>query len=268
MALPKPFWKGFLKLSLVTCPVAMTPALSQSEKVKFHTLNRETGNRVESRYIDDATGETVDKDDQVLGYERGENEYVLLEKEELESVALESVRTIDIDMFAAKESIEWIWYDKPHYLTPDGPVGEEAFAVIREAMAATGTVGIARLVLGNREHAVMLEPRDRGIVLWTLRYGNEVRDPKAYFGDIRDEKLDPALQTLMAQLIGEKKKHWSPSMVHDPVQERLKEIIAAKEKHQQPPKPRGEAERPHNVVNIHDALKKSLAAESKRAKKG
>jgi DNA end-binding protein Ku len=117
----------------------------------------------------------------VLGYERGENDYVILEKEELESVALESVRTINIDMFVPKESIAWIWYDVPHYLTPDGPVGEEAFAVIREAMAATGTVGIARLVLGNREHAVMLEPRNRGIVVWTLRYGNEVREPKAYF---------------------------------------------------------------------------------------
>jgi len=181
MAMPKPFWKGFLKLSLVTCPVAMTPAVSQSEKIKFHTLNRETGNRVESHYVDAETGKPVDKDDQVLGYERGENEYVILEREELESVALESVRTIDIDMFAAKESIAWIWYDRPHYLTPDGAVGEEAFAVIREAMAATGTVGIARLVLGNREHAVMLEPRDRGIVVWTLRYGNEVREPKAYF---------------------------------------------------------------------------------------
>jgi DNA end-binding protein Ku len=264
MAMPKPFWKGFLKLSLVTCPVAMTPAVSQSEKIKFHTLNRETGNRVESHYVDAETGKPVDKDDQVLGYERGENEYVILEREELESVALESVRTIDIHMFAAKESIAWIWYDRP---TPDGAVGEEAFAVIREAMAATGTVGIARLVLGNREHAVMLEPRDRGIVVWTLRYGDEVRPAEAYFEGIKNKKPDTELQAMMSTLIEERTKPWSPAMVRDPVQDHLKEIIAAKEKHQRPPKARGEAERPHNVVNIHDALKKSLEQESKRAKK-
>jgi DNA end-binding protein Ku len=139
--------------------------------------------------------------------------------------------------------------------------------VIRDAMAATGAVGIARLVLGNRERAVMLEPRDLGIVVWTLRYGNEVRDPSSYFESIKDEKIDPELRSLTAQLIEQRKKPWSPAMVHDPVQERLKEIIAAKEKYQKISKPRGEAERPHNVVNIHEALEKSLAAESKRAKK-
>ena len=179
---PRIFWKGFLKLSLVTCPVAMMPAITQGEKVRFHTLNRTTGHRVESRYVDAETNKPVDEDDEVKGYERGENDYVMLEDDELESIALESTRTIDIDMFVPKETIDWIWYDRPHYLTPDDPVGEEAFSVIRDAMAVTGTVGISRLVLYRRERAVMLEPRDRGIVVWTLRYGDEVRDPKLYFG--------------------------------------------------------------------------------------
>ena len=178
---PRSFWKGYLKLSLVTCPVAMVPATSENEKVRFHTLNSKTGNRVVSQYVDAVSGKSVDEDDEVKGYPRGEDEYVILEDDELEAVALESTRTIDIDMFVSADSIEWIWYDKPHYLTPDDPVGEEAFSVIRDAMELTGTVGVSRLVLYRRERAVMLEPRDRGIVLWTLRYGDEVRDFERIF---------------------------------------------------------------------------------------
>jgi Ku70/Ku80 beta-barrel domain len=143
---PRSFWKGYLKLSLVTCPVAMTPAVTESEKVRFHTLNRVTGNRVESRYVDAESGEPVDEDEEVKGYQSGADQYVALEDEEVDSVALESTHTIDIDMFAPRDSISWIWYDRPHYLVPDDSVGEEAFSVIRDAMAATGMVGISRLV--------------------------------------------------------------------------------------------------------------------------
>ena len=133
----RPFWKGYLKLSLVTCPVAMTPATSEGEKVRFHTLNRATGNRIVSEYVDSVTGETVESDDEVKGYERGENDHVMLEDEELDAVALDTTHTIDIEMFAPRDSVGWIWYDKPHYLAPNDKVGEEAFTVIREAMAAT-----------------------------------------------------------------------------------------------------------------------------------
>ena len=208
---PRSFWKGYLKLSLVTCPVAMTPATTENEKVRFHILNRKTGNRIASHYVDAVTGKPVDEDDEVNGYLRGENDYVLLEGEELEAVGLESTRTIDIEMFAPADSVEWIWYDTPHYLTPDDPVGEEAFSVIRDAMESTGTVGISRLVLYRRERAVMLEPRDKGIVLWTLRYGDEVRDPKDYFGKIGDGKFDPKLVNLVTTLIEERRRPWSPT---------------------------------------------------------
>ena len=134
------------------------------------------------------TGKPVEKDDEVKGYETEAGRYVMLEDEEIESVGLESTRTIDIDKFVPADSIEWIWYDKPHYLMPDDEVAQEAFSVIREAMAATETVGISRLVLYRRERAVMLEPRGKGIVLWTLRYGDEVRDPDDYFDDIHAPK--------------------------------------------------------------------------------
>ena len=227
---PRPFWKGYLKLSLVTCPVAMTPATSETEKVRFHTLNRRTGNRVVSRYVDAETGRPVDEDDLVKGYPRDEKSFVLLEDDELAAVKLESARTIDIESFAPADSIDWIWYDAPYYLTPDDPVGEEAYCVIRDAMRATGMVGVSRLVLNRRERAVLLKARDKGIELWTLRFGDEVRDPREVFGADRETKLDPALLKLVSQLIEERKKPWSLDMVRDPVQERLIDIINEKKK--------------------------------------
>lgn len=244
------------------------PATTENEKVRFHTLNRTTGNRVVSEYIDSVSGKAVDDDDQVKGYQRGEDEYVMLEDDELQAVALESTRTIDINVFVPSDSIEWIWYDKPHYLLPDDPVGEEAFSVIRDAMAATKTVGIARLVLYRRERAVMLEARDKGIIVWTLRYGDEVRNKSEYFGDIKTAKPDAKSLGLMTDLIKERTKPWDTLMLDDPVQDRLLDIISARKKgRKKPPKAEVQPERPSNVVNIMDALKKSLAAEAKAPKK-
>lgn len=262
---PRSFWKGYLKLSLVTCPVAMAPATTDNEKVKFHTLNRKTGNRVVSQYVDSVSGKAVDEDDEVKGYQRGEDEYVMLEEDEIEAVGLESTRTINIEMFVPADSIDWIWYDKPHYLTPDDPVGEEAFSVIRDAMEATGRVGISRLVMYRRERAVMLEPRGKGIILWTLRYGDEVRNRDDYFGGVKDTKPDDKMMALVKTLIDERTKPWDSKMVDDPVQDRLLEIIAAKKKgKKRPAKPKVEAEAPSNVINIMDALRKSIASEGKK----
>jgi DNA end-binding protein Ku len=255
------FWKGYLKLSLVTCPVAMSPATSEEEKLRFHTLNRATGNRVVSRYVDSMTRKPVDDDDQAKGYERGEGDYVILDDEEIEAVALESTRTIDIDKFVPKESIDWIWYDTPHYLVPNDKVGEEAFAVIREAMADSDVVGISRLVMYRRERAVMLEPRGKGIVLWTLRYGDEVRDAKDYFAGIEPHRSDSKQVALMKQFISRHTKEWDPKIVDDPVQDKLLDIIAAKKKGRKPKAaaPRvAEEAKPTNVINIIDALRASL----------
>lgn len=263
---PRPFWKGYLKLSLVTCPVSMTPATSEGEKVRFHTLNSRTGNRVLSRYVDAETGDVVDEEDEAKGYPRGESDYLILEDDELESVALESARTIDIEMFAPSDTIAWIWQDKPHYLTPSDAVGEEAFSVIREAMAATGTVGISRLVLYRRERAVMLEPRGKGVVLWTLRYGDELRDERDCFDGIGGARIDPDLLKLVTRLIDERTAPWDPHMVDDPVQAKLLDIIAAKKKGRK--RPLRESARAEsgsgNVVSILDALKRSIAADRKR----
>ena len=226
----RPFWKGYMKLSLVTCPVAMMAATSEEEKVRFHVLNRRTGNRIFSQYVDAGTGKPVDEANEIKGYARGEDDYVLLDDEELESIELESVRTIDIQTFVPAESIDWIWYDTPYYLTPDDPIGEEAYCVIRDAMRSTTMVGVSRLVLHRRERAVILKPRDNGIVLWTLRFGEEVRDPGEYFASIRDVKPDKELMRLIGDLIKSRKKAWSPGIVSDPVRERLLDIIEAKKK--------------------------------------
>ncbi|MFA7439956.1 MAG: Ku protein [Sphingomonadaceae bacterium] len=256
------FWKGYLKLSLVTCPVGMMPATSDREKVRFRTLNSRTGNPVVARYVDSVTGKAVDEENEARGYPRGEDDLVILEEDELSEVALESTRTIDIDTFVANDSIGWIWYDTPHYLKPGDKVGEEAFSVIREAMAATETVGIARLVMYRRERAIMLKPCGKGIILWTLRYGDEVRNEDVYFAGITDEKPDATTLRLFEKLIEERTSAWDPAMVHDPVQEQLLHMIAARKKGRKrkaaalpgtPP--------PDNVVNIMDALRKSIRSE-------
>ncbi|MGE0232527.1 MAG: Ku protein [Flavobacteriaceae bacterium] len=262
---PRHYWKGYLKLSLVTCPVALVPATTDREKIRFRTLNRKTGNPVVSRYVDAESGKIVKDTDQARGYPVEEDGHVILEDEELEQVALESTRTIDIQAFVPDDSIGWIWRDRPHYLIPDDKVGEEAFAVIRDAMKATRTNGVSRLVIYRRERAVLLEPWGKGIVAWTLRYGDEVRDDADYFGDIDREKPDAKTLRLIEKLIAEKKKDWSPDMADDPVQDTLRRIIDRKKKGRKPAAPRKKPEATEkagdNVVSIMDALKRSVAAE-------
>ncbi len=177
----------------------------------------------------------------------------------------ESARTIDIETFVPAESIDWIWCDTPYYVTPDDPVGEEAYCVIRDAMRATAMAGVSRLVLHRRERAVILKARDKGIVLWTLRFGDEVHDPGEYFASIGDVKPDQELMRLIGDLIKSRKKAWSPEMVADPVQAKLLDIIAAKKKGAaRAAKPAAEPEpAPSNVINIMDALRRSVAAAKK-----
>lgn len=269
MAPRRPYWKGYLKLSLVTCPVAMTPATSDSEKVRFHTINKETGNRVVSQYIDSVTGKPVKDEHEAKGYERGENDYVILTDDDLEAVELETVRTIDIEKFIPRGSVEWVYLEKPFYVTTNDKIGDEAFAVIRKAMEAEDVVGISKLVLGRRERAVVLEPRGEGIVLWTLRFGDEVRPETEYFTEI-DKKSDPNGVTALEKVIKKRLKDWSPVMVSDPIQESLLKLIAQKKKAKKPakgtPKSKARETDKSNVIDIMDALKKSVAKELKSRK--
>src|ERR1051326_8039938 len=254
---PRPSWRGYLKLSLVTCPVATLPATSDAQKVRFHTVNRATGNRVHARYVDAETGKPGDDKDQVKGYERDDGEYVMLADEELDAVALASARTIDIDCFVPADSIGWIWYDSPHYLIPDEKVGEEAFSVIREAMAKSNTRAISRVVLYHRERAVLLEPRENGMILWTLRYGDEVREESQYFKGAKG-KSDSKGKKQVTKLIADHTRDWSDSLVTDPVEQALRSMIKAKQKRAGRSAKKSRAAKGDNVIDLMARLKKSL----------
>jgi DNA end-binding protein Ku len=258
----RPYWRGYLKLSLVNCQVTLTPATTEGEKLRFHTLNRKTGDRIYTRYVDSVSGKTVEDDDQVKAYPKGEDDYVMLEDDELDSVHLESTRTIDIASFVKASTIEWVYYDSPYFVVPADDVGEEAFTVIRRAMEQSDVVGMSRLVLGGRERAVMLQPWDKGIVLWTLRYGDEVRNEGDYFDKLTTAKPDKKMLTMVGQLIEDRTVSWSSSMVKDPVQDRLLEIIKSKKSTKRKARPKDEKainlEPQSNVIDLMAALKKSL----------
>lgn len=259
------FWKGYLRLSLVTAAVTVSPATTESGKVRFHVLNRATNNRVESRYIDSVTHKRVAEKDQVKGFPKEDGDYVLIEDDEIEALGLESTRTIDIDTFVKADEIDWIWYDKPHFLAPGDKVGAEAFAVIREAMVREGVVGIARLVIYRRERAVLLAPSGKGMILWTLHYGEEMREPVAELETGSKEAKREA--TSLEKLFDKDKGSWSASLVQDPVQKRIKSFLKTREKDAAPKKAKSAAKSgpktSGNVINIMDALKKSLKEEKR-----
>jgi DNA end-binding protein Ku len=267
----RPYWRGYLKLSLVTCAVTLSPATTQGEKVRFHTLNRKTGERIHTQYMDAGSGKPVADEDQTRAYEKGENDYVILEEDDLDSVQLESARTIDIAEFVEADSIEWVYFDSPYFVVPADEVGEEAFTVIREAMADSDLVGISRLVMGGRERAVMLQPWDNGIILWTLRFGDEVRDEDEYWKSVKAEKPDAKMLAMVEEIIEERTTAWSDSMVKDPVQDRLLEIIKAKKAPKRKTRAKKEEaveiEPQSNVIDLMAALKKSLEAKPDDAKK-
>lgn len=188
MAAPRAYWKGTLKLSLVSCPVALYPASTTVEKTRFHMINRETGNRLKQQMVDTETGDVVEGDQKGRGYEVTKGKYVEIEKDELDAVQIESNHTIDIDSFVPEGEIDKRYLDHPYYISPDGKAGVDAFAVIRDAMKDQDRVALARIVLTNREHVIAIEPLDKGMLGTTLRYPYEVRDAGDYFDDIKSRR--------------------------------------------------------------------------------
>ena len=256
---PRANWKGYLKLSLVSCPIALYPAASSGERVSFHLINSETHNRLKQQYVDSVTGDLVESEDRMRGYEIAKGEYVPVTDEELEDVALESTHTIDIDRFVPREEVDEVYFDSHYYLAPDDKVGEEAFTVIREAMRQRNVVGLARVVLFRRERILMVEPRDRGLVATTLRYDYEVRDSSAYFEEIDDLKVGKEMIDLANHIIDTKKGHFDPAEFNDRYQDAVVDLIRSKRAGRpiEPKKP----SQPSNVINLMDALRKSIEAE-------
>ena len=253
---PRPNWKGYLKLSLVSCPVALYPATTTSERVSFRTLNRDTGNRVRRQYVDEQTGDAVESDSQIKGYEVAKGEFIQVEDDEIKAVQLESNHTIDIERFVPRDEIDELYLDSPYYLAPTDRVGEEAFAVIRDAMRAEEMVGLARVVLFRRERILMLEPRDKGIVATSLRYANEVHAASAYFDEIPDSELPKQMMDLAKHIIEKMTGKFDPDQFEDRYESALIELIRSKQKGM-PIKPQP-THRQANVINLMDALKRRV----------
>lgn len=254
---PRASWKGFLKLSLVSCSIALVEATSTRQRIRFNIINRATGNRVRYRQIDAETGEDVPEEDRVKGYKVANGSYVLLEPEELDEVALESTHTIAIESFVPRQEIDEIYLDSPYYLFPNDEVGVEAFAVIRDAMSATSLVGLARVVLHNHELLLMLEPLGKGIKATALRYQDEIRDAKDYFSEIEDVKVPKDMLDLAEHILETKRAHFDPSKFSDRYEDALKALIKAKQAGKAPPEA---PSRPSNVVNLMDALRRSVGS--------
>jgi len=256
---PRAYWKGYLKLSLVSCPIALYPATSEREKVSFHQLNKNTGHRIKYRKVDAESGDEVEAADIIKGYEVGKGEYLELTPEELEAIAIESKRVIEIDEFVPRKEIDEIYFNSPYYVVPDGEIGQQAFAVIREAIRKEGAVALGKVAFTSREHVIALEPRSKGLLGLTLRYPYEVRKQADFFDDIEDEQVPKDMLELATHIVKTKAGHFDPAKFSDQYEDALKDLLQRK---QSGAKIEHTKERePANVINLMDALRRSVQGE-------
>jgi DNA end-binding protein Ku len=260
---PRAYWKGYLKLSLVSCPIALYPASSSSERVSFNRINTKTGNRLKQQMVDAESGEPVEKDDIGRGYEYAKGQYILVDDAEIEKIKIESTHTIDIDSFVPRSEIDDRYLASPYYLSPTDQVGQEAFSVIRDAMREKKVVGLGRVVLTRREHVAMLEPFDKGLLATTLRYQYEVRDHAEYFSDIPDLKLPDEMRKLAAHIVETKAGHFEPKKFEDHYEKALTELLKNKQAGR-PIETVGEETAAPRVINLMDALRASIDASAKK----
>jgi DNA end-binding protein Ku len=252
----RPSWQGHLKLSLVTCPVALYNAISPRGDVHFNMINPDTGNRIRMITVDAGTEEPVDRKQLVKGYEISKGEYVTVTPEEIDSVKLESNKTIDIESFVPEADIDRLYWDNPYYLVPDGKMAAEPYAVIREAMKRAGQIAVGRVVMSTRERIVALEPREKGIIATTLRSHDEVRKMKDFFSDIPDVKPDAEMIAIAGKIIAQKEGDFDPTEFNDRYEDALRDLIERKQKGHKIT--RAAEPEPTNVVNLMDALRASV----------
>jgi DNA end-binding protein Ku len=256
---PRPNWKGFLKLSLVSCSVAMYSATSTSQRIRFNIINRKTGHRIRNDVVDAETGDPVEQEDRVKGYKLDGDQYLLLEEDDLDNVALESTHTIDIEEFVPMSQVDRIYLDESFYIVPQDDVAQEAFAVIRDAMEKEELAGLARVVVYRRERLLLLRPRGKGLLATALRYTNEVRDEKDYFDDIPNIKVPADMLKLATHILETKKGHFDPDKFADRYENALMDLIKAKRSGKAPPVIA--ESKPSNVINLMDALRRSAKAD-------
>jgi DNA end-binding protein Ku len=225
---PRPYWKGYLKLSLVSCPIALYTATSAAERVTFRQINKKTGNRLRQQLIDEETGEPIDPDDKGRGYEVDKGVYLKVEDEEIDAIAIESSHTIDIDSFVPKAEIDERYVDSPYYLIPENKVALEAFAVIRDAMRGKSMVALGRVVLSKRERVIMLQPWGNGLLGTTLRYPYEVRDEEIYFDGIGEVKIPKDMLVLAEHILESKAAKFDATEFHDRYEEAIVAMLNEK----------------------------------------
>jgi DNA end-binding protein Ku len=261
---PRAYWKGHLRLSLVTCPIELFPATSLSEKTHFHQINTQTGHRLRQQMVDEKTGKVVDKEHKGRGYELSRGRYVEIDADELEAVEIESTHTVDVDSFVPSAEIDKRYLNRPYYIVPDGKVATEAFIVIRDALSKKERVGLARIVMANREHIIALEPLGKGILGTTLRYDYEVRDEKEYFAQVPSARVPKEMLELAEHILETKAGHFDPRKFKDEYELALRKLVkrkAAGKKIEAPPPP----EDTGKVINLMDALRRSVQASHVRA---
>jgi DNA end-binding protein Ku len=255
--MPRAYWKGFLRLSLVTCPIELFPATSQAEKTHFHQINKKTGNRLRQQMVDEDTGRVVESDEKGRGYELTKGRYVEIEEDELKAVEIESTHTVDIDSFVPRTEIDKRYLDKPYYIAPGGKTGAEAFAVIRDAMKDKDRVALARIVMAHREHIIALEPLGKGMLGTTLRYDYEVRDEKDYFKGIPQPRIGKDMVKLAEHILDSKAGRFNPDKFKDRYENALKKLVRRKASGKkievaEPEEQRG------NVIDLMEALRNSV----------
>jgi len=255
--MPRAYWKGYLRLSLVTCPIELFPATSQSEKTHFHQINTRTGHRLRQQMVDEETGRPVDSEHKGRGYELSKGKYVEIDEDELKAIQIESTRTIDIDGFVPRSQIDKRYLDKPYYIAPNGKTGTEAFVVIRDAMQDEDRVALARIVMAHREHIIMLEPLGKGILGTTLRYDYEVRKENEYFAHVPSPRISKDMVELASHILESKATKFDPDKFKDEYEKALRKLVQRKAKGHaiEAPEP---SERPSNVINLMDALRESI----------
>ena len=253
---PRPTWKGYLKLSLVSCAVAMYTATSTSSRIRLNIINRETGNRIRNQAIDSETGDVVENEDKVKGYEVDKGSMCCSRRRSSTRSRWRSTHTIEIESFVPRDEVDEIYLDESFYIVPNDEVAYEAFAVIREAMKKKGMVGLGRVVMHRRERLLMLEPRGKGIAATALRYKPEVRNEDTYFDEIPATKVPTDMLQLAEHILKQKKGHFDPEKFEDRYEDALSALIKAKRAGKEPPT--APAPKPSNVINLMDALRRSV----------
>jgi DNA end-binding protein Ku len=258
------YWKGYLKLSLVTCPVALYPASSKSEKTRFHQINRKTGHRLRQQMVDEGTGRVVEKDDKGRGYELSKGKFVEIEPEEIDAIEFENTHTIEIDKFVPEAEIDKRYYERPYYIVPDGKSGEQAFSVIRDAMKDKKRVAVAGIIFANRQHILAIEPWGKGMLGTTLRFDYEVRDEKEFFKGIASHRVAREMVSLASHILDTKAGHFDPAKFKDEYELALRKIVRRKAAGKPIEAPEEKKER-SNVVDLMEALRQSLKGKSRKA---